>query len=167
MTYEFFHLNFQARRLQELAQMVFGVVRTDPNKLDSRFSLTTGGRQAKRLPNISEIKGTRTRLPRPTGLRASQLGNTTCPLLSFSSVNNESLVSSCPTFFLSILKILRINNETEECCIQFYSKNSYDFQLLEDLFGFLSIRDPSPHHENIKTIIINKDVESFDRVILR
>ncbi|GMN23256.1 hypothetical protein TIFTF001_000045 [Ficus carica] len=65
----------EARRLQELAQTVFGVVRTDPNKLDSQFSLTRGGREPKILPTISEIKGPRTRLRRPTGLRASQLGS--------------------------------------------------------------------------------------------
>ncbi|EXB57589.1 Bromodomain and PHD finger-containing protein 3 [Morus notabilis] len=100
---------FEARRMQVLAQMVFGALRTDPYKLESQFSLTRG-RPTKRLPTISEIKGPRTRLARPSVLKfgASELGsrdgeNSTSPKRGRPPIyrpwecfvsENESLVSS-------------------------------------------------------------------------
>lgn len=70
--------------MQELAQMVFHALRTDPYKLKSQLiALTRSGRPGRR-PIISEIRGQRTRLPRLSGVKigASPLGKTCLPLIA-------------------------------------------------------------------------------------
>ncbi|PON69525.1 Histone acetylase PCAF [Parasponia andersonii] len=54
----------EARGMQEVAQMVFRALRTDPYKLESQLiSLTRSGRPRRR-PLITEVRGPRSRLPR-------------------------------------------------------------------------------------------------------
>lgn len=78
------HYVFQARGMQEVAQMVFRALRTDPYKLESQLiALTRAGRPGRR-PQISEIRGPRTRLPRLGGFKigASPLGKNHVPLMA-------------------------------------------------------------------------------------
>ncbi|PON75860.1 Histone acetylase PCAF [Trema orientale] len=65
----------EARGMQEVAQMVFRALRTDPYKLESQLiSLTRSGHPGRR-PLITEVRGPRSRLPRlGVKIGASPLG---------------------------------------------------------------------------------------------
>lgn len=93
-------LIYQARAMQGLAEEVLHTLRTDPDKLQSEFSITRG-RPGKKSSRARQARVSRKRAPRPTGVRigASSLGNSHIPLLirSFNRIKLNYVVrfNSC------------------------------------------------------------------------